>query len=121
MRTKKFITVEDASFFLGLDAPAGAGAGFISTAPLGGGEGGVSPAGAGDGGEDAAVSLGGGAAGAVAFALDGVRAGDPVALEGGGAAGVWGEGAVAFLVLSARTTTVTFSFLRQLSLTPLMK
>lgn len=75
----------------GLVSLVGAGLGFNSTMPTGGG-GDSSPEGAGDG----------------------VRVVDP-ASDGEG------DGAAVLLDRSARTTTTSFSLLRQLSFTPLMK
>lgn len=110
----KLTNIEDAPFFGGDDCSEGAGAGFISTDPEGGED--DSPvAGAGEGGTSA--DGGGGGDAVVSFEGGGAAI---VSLEGGGAATV-PLGAGASLLLSAITTTMIFSFLRQLSLTPLMK
>ena len=97
--------IEDAPLLGGDDCSEGAGVGFVSSGPEGGGD--DSPvAGAGDGDTSA----------------DGEGGGDVVvSFEGGEAATVSLEGAGASLLLFAITTTMIFSFLRQLSLTPLMK
>ena len=97
MEPIKLINTDEAPLGEG-SSPPGGGEGAICTNPSGG-EGDSSPAGAGDG--TISVDPDGGT-----ISVD----------PDGGEAGVKDS-----LLLSARTTTTSFSFLRQLSTTPLMK
>nr|CAB3448935.1 unnamed protein product [Digitaria exilis] len=113
------------------EAPAGADGGGVGEAPLGAGGGGVTGVLGGvvvgadaGGGTDAEVAGGGGeAAGGDGGAAEVAGGGDGDASGGDGGAGVVGAGAPppVSLLPAARTMTMSFSLLRQLASTPLMK